>query len=457
MQAKPFIISISVRPGDPVRLYGPCGLYSVSNAHRPDSFCAEPSPDKCVAKRTFFKDTVVGYCAAYRYIRRHFIARDRSLYRKIRNSRTHSICNAWNIALIALTIPDSILCLAAALQKKATASSVRINQIVAAAASWVIVAAVIANITVYHSHPHLQDEVAYYLQGRLLAAGYLTAPGPLIPQAFTTYLLEITDSRWYAVTPAGWPAFLALGFWVGFPSLVNPLLAGGSILLAFLLTRRLYGENSAIVITLLLAFSPWLLFLSMSYMNHVAALTAALGATYAASHFTKNGSLWWAGLAGAATGLVGLIRPLDGLIVALILGTWAAFELLPKRKIGVLLVFLFGMISVSAIVLPYNAALTGHPLSFPLNTYLDKLSGPGRNAIGFGANRGLGWGLDPNPGHSPLDAAINANLNWTTINQELFRVGDRVIDPLVYRVSPDSQIHEELRQCCRHCCSDCNL
>jgi hypothetical protein len=59
----------------------------------------------------------------------------------------------------------------------------------------------------------------------------------------------------------------------------------------------------------------------------------------------------------------------------------------------------------------------------PLTAYLDKVFGPGRNALGFGANRGLGWGLDPNPGHSPVDAAINANLNWTTINQELFGWG----------------------------------
>jgi len=32
----------------------------------------------------------------------------------------------------------------------------------------------------------------------------------------------------------------------------------------------------------------------------------------------------------------------------------------------------------------------------------------------------LGWGLDPYPGHSPLESVINANLNASSINGEMF-------------------------------------
>jgi hypothetical protein len=42
------------------------------------------------------------------------------------------------------------------------------------------------------------------------------------------------------------------------------------------------------------------------------------------------------------------------------------------------------------------------------------------NALGFGPERGLGWAIEPFPGHSPLKALINAILNIFSINIELF-------------------------------------
>jgi hypothetical protein len=52
--------------------------------------------------------------------------------------------------------------------------------------------------------------------------------------------------------------------------------------------------------------------------------------------------------------------------------------------------------------------------------YIDKYYAKGSNDLGFGANRGLGWpGLDPFPGHGPVDVVVNANLNITSINTEL--------------------------------------
>ncbi|MDP9144557.1 MAG: hypothetical protein M3N43_07650, partial [Actinomycetota bacterium] len=74
-----------------------------------------------------------------------------------------------------------------------------------------------------------------------------------------------------------------------------------------------------------------------------------------------------------------------------------------------------------ALVLPYNKLLTGSARTFPIMVYNDALYGPGSNALGFGANRGLPWpGLDPLPGHGPLDVLINGNLNLFQTNIELF-------------------------------------
>jgi hypothetical protein len=76
--------------------------------------------------------------------------------------------------------------------------------------------------------------------------------------------------------------------------------------------------------------------------------------------------------------------------------------------------------ATGALVLPYNAALTGRASVFPINLYVDTHYIKGSNDLGFGPNRGLGWsGLDPFPGHGLVDVIVNANLNATTINFEL--------------------------------------
>jgi uncharacterized membrane protein YhaH (DUF805 family) len=87
-----------------------------------------------------------------------------------------------------------------------------------------------------------------------------------------------------------------------------------------------------------------------------------------------------------------------------------------------------------AAVLPYNAAVAGEPTTFPLMAYTDALYGKDVNALGFGANRGLGWpGLDPFPGHGLIDVFVNANLNGYQVNVELlgWSVGSLLIIALL--------------------------
>ena len=47
---------------------------------------------------------------------------------------------------------------------------------------------------------------------------------------------------------------------------------------------------------------------------------------------------------------------------------------------------------------------------------------------------GLGWAIDAFPGHSPLEALINANLNISSINIELFgwSTGSLIIIALLF-------------------------
>jgi hypothetical protein len=113
------------------------------------------------------------------------------------------------------------------------------------------------------------------------------------------------------------------------------------------------------------------------------------------------------------------------LATALLLGFWSLpprwWTMLTRPLVFVPSVVLaVGSIAGGAPVRWYNAALTGDASRFPIMAYIDKYYARGSNDLGFGANRGLGWtGLDPFPGHGPVDVVVNANLNITTTNVEL--------------------------------------
>lgn len=128
----------------------------------------------------------------------------------------------------------------------------------------------------------------------------------------------------------------------------------------------------------------------------------------------------WALVGGMAAGFITLIRPLDGLIAGGVIGLWVIGVGGRRLKTTSIVGFVFGCVLVGAIQLPYNKMLTGSPLKFPLNAYNDKYHGNNSIAYGFGPDRGMGWEIDPNPGHSPIDALINADLNTFSINIELF-------------------------------------
>lgn len=291
-----------------------------------------------------------------------------------------------------------------------------------AAAAATLVSAGLA-LTVYEAHPHLPDEVVYLLHARYLAEGMLWMPAPPVPAGFDIDLTLLDGNRWYVPVPVGWPALLAVGVAAGVPWLVNPALAGLGVLLTFAVVRSLYSRSTARLAAVLTAASPWYLFLAMSYMTHTASIAAFLLAAWATIRASRPGSgLGWIVLGGAGLGVVATIRPLEGLIGAVVVsvGLLASRARGPLGRLGVLTgVGLVSMLA-AAPTLVYNRLLTGSPLRFPIMEYTDRLYGPGRNALGFGPEKGLGWPqLDPFPGHGPIDVLVNGNVNLFGLDVEL--------------------------------------
>ena len=287
------------------------------------------------------------------------------------------------------------------------------------AAAYVFCVTALLGWFVYQWHPHVPDELVYLIHARYFADGMLAMPLPPVPEAFNLDLMTYEEARWYSPVTPGWPAVLAVGAALGVPWLVNPLLAAICVLLTHDLVRGLYDERTSRMTVVLLCASPWFLFMSMNLLTHTFTLAAALAGAVAVSRMISRGRLRWALPAGVSIGVLGLIRPLEGLTVALLFALWVMSLGARRRVVGVALMAL-AAIAVGAITLPYNAYLTGEAMQFPIMAYTDALYGEGTNALGFGANRGLGWtGLDPIPGHGPVDVVMNTMLNAYLVNVEL--------------------------------------
>jgi hypothetical protein len=289
------------------------------------------------------------------------------------------------------------------------------------AAGWCFAVALFLAVVVYQRIPHLPDEIVYQLQARYFAAGQLALPAPPAPNAFDVDLMYGDATRWFSMAPPGWPALLATGALAGAPWLVNPLLAALAVLLLHVVLREIYAPRTARAATVLFAVSPWLLFLGMSLMTHVASLVFALIAALGVARARRTGSAWSTLVAGLAIGVVSLIRPLEGLAVALALGVWSLAAPGRSWRLAPSVTLVIGTVLSAALVAPYNAALTGSATRFPFALYSDRYYAPGANDLGFGPNRGLGWSMfDPFPGHGLRDVVVNSVVNSAAINVELF-------------------------------------
>ena len=230
--------------------------------------------------------------------------------------------------------------------------------------------------------PHVTDEVSYTLQARLFAAGMRTGPGAGAPSMAEYPLWNIAPES-YSVFPPGWPGLLALGEVLGAAWLVNPLLFGLAPYLTWRLVRPHVPARAALMGAWLLAASPAALILAGSRMAQPSVLVALLLAAL--------GRPW---LAGAAVGYVVLARPFDALLLGGPLLLWSLW----RRPHPALLAL---PALAAGLLLCDNTALTGSPLTFPVNPWFDQWASPGCNQLGFGETIGC---VEP-VGHTPGRAA----------------------------------------------------
>ncbi|HWT84505.1 MAG TPA: hypothetical protein VN177_01940 [Myxococcales bacterium] len=205
-----------------------------------------------------------------------------------------------------------------------------------------------AALLVYRAHPLSMDEVAPLFQARVFARGRLAGqvPPELMPRLVPPFRWFIETAPSGAMLSAYWPGFALLltpFVWIGCPWLLNPLLGGATLLLAWRLAGRLWpGTRAAGWAVLFTAASPAFSVNAISFYSMAAHLAASL--CFAALVIEER--LFLAGVVGSLA--LALHNPLPHTLFALPWIAWLAWR--PGRLRNLLVLALGYMPGVIVLV-----------------------------------------------------------------------------------------------------------
>ena len=219
------------------------------------------------------------------------------------------------------------------------------------------------------------DENAYLFMAQMFASGKILVPAP--PDAlrafFENQFLVINDGKMYGIYFPGHPAALAIGEWFGLLHWVTTVSATATVLLAFAIARRLFGQRTALLALPMLLVSPYFVFSSATLLAHSTVAVLLLAFLYAVlrAHEDPRAIRWWL-LAGAALGWATLTRPFSAPVFAapwlgwLALRLWAARS--PRALVGAGAATLT-VIGAGLLLLDYQHALSGSPFESGYQTF----------------------------------------------------------------------------------------
>ncbi|MBK6518142.1 MAG: hypothetical protein IPM79_30670 [Polyangiaceae bacterium] len=184
--------------------------------------------------------------------------------------------------------------------------------------------------------PRIIDATTYFLQGRAMSEGLLSWPDQEPSQSFVgRFLVRDTlggGDHVAGIFPPGYPLLLALGFLLGAPMIVGPLLAiAATYATSFVTDAALPDELPACErdATIRLAVALSVVCAALRYhtadtMSHGLAACLLATAVGAALRFGRRGALGDAAMLGASLGFLACTRPVSALALVPIAAVAAA-------------------------------------------------------------------------------------------------------------------------------------
>lgn len=223
----------------------------------------------------------------------------------------------------------------------------------------VVVACLTIRATVFLDRPFVPgDEDEYLFQARIFAEGHLTAPAPRDPERYWAPGLLVHRGRWFGHHQPGHALVLALGQWVGKPSLVPAVLSGLTLWWVGSCAGHLAGPQAGALTALLGMTSPMLLLTGSSLVSETSSLAlVALVAWLLMARPLGARSPVVAGLVLGVLLNTRLPTALAAAVAGAILARRHAPALLPGLALG----------CVALVV--HNALTTGDPFTMPFTLY----------------------------------------------------------------------------------------
>ena len=200
-------------------------------------------------------------------------------------------------------------------------------------ACWIFVVTSYFSYKVFGNIPHVQDSIAQLFQAKIFITGNLTASPPPIPDFFHYFSDNIIiKDRWYSQYPPGYSVFLMFGIFLCAPWIVNPIFATLSTILLYKCALSYYDEDTARISTIFYCISPFVLFMSASFMNHASVLFFILLSLYTLKQSLEKKSLLYALASGFALGVILNIRIGEGIALSIPLGIYFLICCLRQKK-----------------------------------------------------------------------------------------------------------------------------
>jgi hypothetical protein len=269
---------------------------------------------------------------------------------------------------------------------------------------------------VFAGRPLFVDELAQRFQARQFAHGRLAERYDGAPELFSAIHLVERNGRLFSQFPPGGPAVLTVGLWLGVPWLAVPLCGALAVWSFAAFARNVERDRPdvALLASMLFAFSPFMVFMSGSQMNHVPALAALCAALLAFERADAGERIGvqpavHALLGGIALGIAATIRPADALAFAVPIAAWLIRGAVRAPRAARSLVAAgVGVAGPVAAMLWFNTHTTGAPLLFGYEVLWGKAHG-----LGFHA---APWG----DAHTPARGLELVNLYFLRLQGHLF-------------------------------------
>jgi hypothetical protein len=246
------------------------------------------------------------------------------------------------------------------------------------------------------------DEAAYFFQSRIFASGQTVAPVPEVSSPRDLFPFRhfiFREGRWFVMYTPMHAILMAPFTAAGLSYIMGPLESIISLLGAFLLLRRLAGENTARIGLIVMALSPYFLFMSSSHMAHNTSLLFVTWALYCLVRGVQEKGVLLQLSAGFLMGLALGTKPYP-IIPWSITITLVLFTRLGKGAVPVLLRVAAGSLVPVGFLLFANNYYTGDPFKLAYNL------ARGDGIIGFGENKA--WFPEyGDHAHTPLRGLMN--------------------------------------------------